>query len=100
MRITDTTVSKELWLCHKHFGWSLEKIKDILIAGFKSAFIPQREKSDLLKQVVKELDTFKEPTNGKQLPDRKQPDHHQAGGNALEPEAVEERDIPTTEIIR
>ena len=26
--ITDTTVSKELWLCHQHFGWGLDTIKD------------------------------------------------------------------------
>ena len=25
--ITDTTVSKELWLCHSHFGWDFERIK-------------------------------------------------------------------------
>ena len=37
--ITDTTVSKELWLCHQKYGWGLGKIKDILVAGFKSAFV-------------------------------------------------------------
>jgi len=29
--MSDTTVSKELHLCHRHFGWSLETIKDIVI---------------------------------------------------------------------
>lgn len=56
--VTDTTVSKELWLCHQHYGWSLDVIKEIVIAGFKSAFMPYREKADLLADVVKELATF------------------------------------------
>ena len=63
--VTDTTVSKELLLCHQHFGWSLDTIKEILIAGFKSAFIAYREKADLLKQITAELDQFQAPTNGK-----------------------------------
>lgn len=97
--ITDTTVSKELWLCHKHYGWSLDKIKDILIAGFKSAFIPQREKQDLLKKVVVELESIEAPTNGKRLPESPAPDHHLAGGKALDPE-VEPESTRTTEITR
>ncbi len=64
--ITDTTVSKELLLCHKQYGWSLDQIKEILIAGFKSAFIPYREKADLLKEITAELGRFAEPSNGKQ----------------------------------
>ena len=63
--ITDTTVTKELWLCHKHYGWSLATIKEIIIQGFKSGFMPYREKADLLAEIVKELATFVEPTNGK-----------------------------------
>ena len=63
--ITDTTVSKELWLCHKHYGWSLQTIKEIIIAGFKSAFMPYREKADLLAEISAELATIQAPTNGK-----------------------------------
>ena len=63
--ITDTTVSKELWLCHKAYGWDLKQIKEIVIAGFKSAFLPYREKSDLLVEVTRELEAFHEPSNGK-----------------------------------
>jgi adenosine deaminase len=63
--ITDTTVTKELWLCHKHYGWSLAQIKEVIIAGFKSSFMPYREKADLLVEIVKELDTYHEPRNGK-----------------------------------
>src|SRR5262245_56818450 len=56
--ITDTTVSKELWLCHQHYGWPLATIKEIIIFGFKSAFMPYREKADLLAEVSAELATF------------------------------------------
>jgi len=63
--ITDTTVSKELWLCHKHYGWPLSTIKEIIVAGFKSGFMPYREKADLLAEISAELATIQAPTNGK-----------------------------------
>ena len=56
--MSDTTVSKELHLCHRHFGWSLETIKDIVISGFKSAFMPYREKADLVADITRELASF------------------------------------------
>jgi adenosine deaminase len=65
--MTDTTVSKEIWLCHRNYGWSLDQIKDIIIAGFKSAFMPYREKADLLAEISAELATFKAPANSKLL---------------------------------
>jgi adenosine deaminase len=63
--ITDTTVSKEMWLCHKTFGWPLATLKEIIIAGFKSGFMPYREKADLLAEVSAELAAIHAPTNGK-----------------------------------
>jgi adenosine deaminase len=62
--ITDTTVTKELFLCHQHYGWSLATIKEIIIAGFKSAFMPYREKADLLAEVSRELALVHEPAAG------------------------------------
>src|SRR5574338_714024 len=59
--MSDTTVSKELHLCHKHYGWSLQTIKEIIISGFKSAFMPYREKADLVAEVSRELATFDDP---------------------------------------
>jgi adenosine deaminase len=56
--MSDTTVSKELHLCHRHFGWPLETIKDIIISGFKSAFMPYREKADLVAEITRELASF------------------------------------------
>lgn len=53
--ITDTTVTKELWLAHHNLGLSLEDITTIIVSGFKSAFLPFREKQDLLKAVNEEI---------------------------------------------
>ena len=63
--ITDTTVSKELWLCHQHYGWALDTIKEVIIAGFKSAFLPYREKADLLAEINRELRRSRSAGNGK-----------------------------------
>ena len=60
--MSDTTVTKELHLCHKHYGWSLRTIKEVIIAGFKSAFMPYREKADLVAEINKELSTYDDPT--------------------------------------
>jgi len=59
--MSDTTVTKELYLCHQHYGWSLQTIKEIIISGFKSAFMPYREKADLVAEVSKELATYVDP---------------------------------------
>src|SRR5690606_20565998 len=41
--VTDTTVSKELWLCHKVLGFSIADLKQVIVAGFKSSFQPFHE---------------------------------------------------------
>ncbi len=38
--ITDTTVTKELWLSHKQLGLTLDDLTTIIVSGFKSAFLP------------------------------------------------------------
>ena len=53
--ITNTTVTKELWLAHRELGLSLEDLVTIIVSGFKSAFLPFREKQDVLKQVNEEI---------------------------------------------
>jgi adenosine deaminase len=53
--ITDTTCTKELWIAHREMGFTLEDIVTLVVQGFKSAFLPFREKSDLLKQVNREI---------------------------------------------
>lgn len=59
--MSDTTVSRELYLCARHYGWSLQTIKEIIIAGWKSAFMPYREKADLVAEVSRELAQYVDP---------------------------------------
>jgi adenosine deaminase len=56
--ISDTTMTKELYLAAKYANWSMAELKEVIISGFKSAFIPMQEKSILLKRVNKELEKF------------------------------------------
>lgn len=49
--ITDTTVTDELWRAHVDLGFTLEELKILLVQGFKSAFLPYREKRELLRKV-------------------------------------------------
>jgi adenosine deaminase len=56
--ITDTTVSKELWLCHTQLGLSLKDIKQLILSGFKSAFLPFHVKQQYLRKASEELAAF------------------------------------------
>ncbi len=58
--VTDTTVSKELWLCHTQMGLGLKDLKQIVLAGFKSAFLPFHVKQQYLRRVSEELNAFNE----------------------------------------
>jgi adenosine deaminase len=49
--ITDTTVTRELWIAHREMGLTLEDLVTVIVQGFKSAFLPFREKRDLLVEV-------------------------------------------------
>jgi adenosine deaminase len=53
--ITDTTVTKELLVIHREMNFTLEDLCTILVQGFKSAFLPFREKQDLLRTVNAEI---------------------------------------------
>jgi adenosine deaminase len=53
--ITDTTVSKELWLCHTRLGLGLRDIQQIVLNGFKSAFMPFHVKQQFLRRASEEL---------------------------------------------
>jgi len=55
--ITDTTVTKELWVAHKELGLSLEDLATVIVSGFKSAFLPFREKQDMLRAINQEIAT-------------------------------------------
>lgn len=54
--ITDTTVSKELWLCHARMGLSLDDIERVIINGFKAAFLPFHVKQTQVRGIKAELE--------------------------------------------
>jgi adenosine deaminase len=56
--VTDTTVARELWLCHTKMDMTLDDIKLLVLSSFKSAFLPFHVKQGLLRQVSNELDRF------------------------------------------
>jgi adenosine deaminase len=56
--ITDTTVSKELYLVHTQMGFALDDIKQLIMNGFKSAFMPFHEKRRYLESIAAELERF------------------------------------------
>jgi adenosine deaminase len=55
--ITDTTVSKELWLCHTQMRLNAQDIHRIIINGFKAAFLPFHQKQTMVRSVSRELST-------------------------------------------
>src|SRR3954471_23644919 len=56
--ITDTSVSKELFLVHSQMGVPFADIKSMILAGFKSSFQPFHEKQAALRRVGAELDKY------------------------------------------
>src|SRR5580693_1313467 len=77
--ITDTTVSKELWLCHTQMGLSLKDIKQLILSGFKSAFLPFHVKQQYLRKVSEELAAFQ---------DEQATEPHQATSSTVQPPAL------------
>ena len=58
--ITDTTVSRELWLTHTQIGLNLEDLKRVVTNGFKAAFMPFHQKQATLRRITKDLKRFHE----------------------------------------
>jgi adenosine deaminase len=72
--ITDTTVSKEMWLVHTKMGVPFADIKNMVIAGFKSSFQPFHEKQALMRRVINELERYDINGNLRPQPAGSQPD--------------------------
>jgi adenosine deaminase len=53
--ITDTSSTKELLIAHREMGFTLDDLCEVVVQGFKSAFLPFREKSELLSSVNQEI---------------------------------------------
>ena len=56
--ITDTTVSRELYLCHTKLGLEPRDIARIVLSGFKSAFLPFHIRQQHLRRAAVELERF------------------------------------------
>jgi len=56
--VTRTTVSEEYKVLHDVLGFTLDEIKELIIMGFKSAFLPYAIKRAMLSEVVNELKAF------------------------------------------
>lgn len=56
--ISNTTITKELHLAARYANLNMEELKTIILAGFKSAFMPMRQKAIMLNMVNKELEKF------------------------------------------
>ncbi len=57
--VTNTSVSQEYLVLHEQLGFTLDEIKELIIMGFKSAFLPYAIKRAMLADVVNELKAFK-----------------------------------------
>jgi adenosine deaminase len=69
--ITDTSVSKELWLVHSQMGVPFVDIKKMVLAGFKSSFLPFHEKQLMLRRVGADLARY--DSEGNLLPESTPP---------------------------
>jgi adenosine deaminase len=56
--ISDTTVTKELGLAAKYANLNINDLKTIIVSGFKSAFLPMRERAIMLNLVNNELEKY------------------------------------------
>ncbi len=53
-----TSVTKEIYLAAKTFDFNFDDVCNIIINGFKSAFLPYRERVVLLSEAIAELQTI------------------------------------------
>ncbi len=56
--ISNTTLTKEYMLAHKYYNFGISDFKEIIIGGFKSAFMPHRIRTNIIKRIAEELDTY------------------------------------------
>lgn len=56
--ITDTTLSRELWLVHSKLGVPFADVRNMVLAGFKSSFLPFHEKRAMLRRAAEDLSRF------------------------------------------
>ena len=50
-----TTLSEEYWMAHTKLGMDRHQLEKVVLDGFRGAFLPDREKVDLISRVEPEL---------------------------------------------
>ncbi len=68
--ITNTTSTQEFMIAHRDLGLSLEDLTTTMVSGFKSAFLPFREKQDMLKAANIEIEATLKRFEAKQKESR------------------------------
>lgn len=56
--VSNTCLTKEYMLAHRYFNLQIADFKEIIIGGFKSAFMPHRIRTNIIRQIAEELDTY------------------------------------------
>lgn len=56
--ISNTSLTKEYLLAHKYFNLQIADFKEIIINGFKSAFMSHRARTNIIRRIAEELDTY------------------------------------------
>jgi len=56
--VSNTTLVDEYMLAHETFGFDMHDFKDFIISGFKSAFLPHRERTRLIRETAHAIDDF------------------------------------------
>jgi adenosine deaminase len=50
-----TSVTEELWRVHQHCGLGADQMREIVLNGFRYAFVPFAQKQDLLRSAIDDL---------------------------------------------
>jgi adenosine deaminase len=66
--MSNTNLSKEFALGVRACGLTVHDLEEIIIFGFKSAFLPLKRKSELLRQAIRELRAVTAPYHGQEDP--------------------------------
>src|SRR3989442_1115681 len=72
--ITNTTVTKELTVLARQFNLTVSDVRNVVVAGFKSAFLTFHDRAQLVRKVQQEIgEVIKRFAKGAELPQEGQP---------------------------
>ncbi len=69
--MTDTSVSKEMWLCHTQMGLGVDALREFTLNGFKGAFLHYRKKQELVRRFMQQWDDVIEEAAAKTADDKR-----------------------------